>query len=674
MKRTLSLLFAIAFVFCAFSARATEAPNVSSTRTKVFSAYFGSKENELSPTDSGDHEILVMIPYIYTVADDESIYVVDSYNPNIDEQIKHFSKEGKYIGTIDGTKIVGRHADIVDIKYVAGSLYILSDDCSLYRYNIKDAEQTKYDAGAPEGFTPFTLIAGDNDTVVICYHDGLQYYFNPEGCSFFYRTFNPADESFSDDTVKARSFKNSAHEDMTQIKWFDFTVTLRTQYNVMAFGRDTSGTFIVRQYNDNPYTPYRYTYCFFGEDGLLSSEYTIHELWYPGGNPTRNERGNAMRLVLINDDTAYPPERFEVETEGFDGQTPSVAYSLPMQFMGFGENDDNIDETQLVSRYNVYPIYADTAPFGFEVLENGNFCITDNKQDGNVLKLYDSDGKYIETVTAKEINNDFYGITYTASIGNTVYTICSNTKTNKYFIAEYDTVTKQSASYPLPDDFNLGYYLFGTMAFKCLGKYLVFTTSNPDNPIAFEFDTEKKAFVEPEDAYNFVKDGRNVTITLDDRKYELEGYFYSTVGFTDNGDILVSGSGSTYRFSKDCRLLGIADPNPRFSSYFEYFPQRGCFANGSLYRADATKHEYIIERVDFNEDFITQNIYDANLDGKVDTQDAVWILKYAAGMYGLYPIIPGSQFYKADADKNGTINTVDAVIVLKYAAGMISEG
>ena len=78
--------------------------------------------------------------------------------------------------------------------------------------------------------------------------------------------------------------------------------------------------------------------------------------------------------------------------------------------------------------------------------------------------------------------------------------------------------------------------------------------------------------------------------------------------------------------------------------------------------------------MDFNEDFITQNIYDANLDGKVDTQDAVWILKYAAGMYGLYPIIPGSQFYKADADKNGTINTVDAVIVLKYAAGMISEG
>ena len=62
-------------------------------------------------------------------------------------------------------------------------------------------------------------------------------------------------------------------------------------------------------------------------------------------------------------------------------------------------------------------------------------------------------------------------------------------------------------------------------------------------------------------------------------------------------------------------------------------------------------------------------IGDVNGDGKINTSDAVQILKYAAGMVQL----DENQQAAADINHDGKVNTADAVLILKYAAGMITE-
>ena len=59
---------------------------------------------------------------------------------------------------------------------------------------------------------------------------------------------------------------------------------------------------------------------------------------------------------------------------------------------------------------------------------------------------------------------------------------------------------------------------------------------------------------------------------------------------------------------------------------------------------------------------------DCNGDGKINTSDAVIILKFAAGMVGL----DANQQTAADTNHDGKVNTSDAVLILKYAAGMIT--
>ena len=60
---------------------------------------------------------------------------------------------------------------------------------------------------------------------------------------------------------------------------------------------------------------------------------------------------------------------------------------------------------------------------------------------------------------------------------------------------------------------------------------------------------------------------------------------------------------------------------------------------------------------------------DLNGDGKVNTADAVVVLKISAGMVAL------DEKYQAagDCNRDGKVNTADAVLILKYAAGMITE-
>ena len=60
---------------------------------------------------------------------------------------------------------------------------------------------------------------------------------------------------------------------------------------------------------------------------------------------------------------------------------------------------------------------------------------------------------------------------------------------------------------------------------------------------------------------------------------------------------------------------------------------------------------------------------DVNLDDKINTLDAVYVLKYSADMTEL----DEKQRLAADTNYDGTVNTADAVLILKYAAGMISS-
>ena len=62
-------------------------------------------------------------------------------------------------------------------------------------------------------------------------------------------------------------------------------------------------------------------------------------------------------------------------------------------------------------------------------------------------------------------------------------------------------------------------------------------------------------------------------------------------------------------------------------------------------------------------------IGDVNGDGKVNTSDAVIILKVAAGMASL----EGDRLIAANTNHDSKVNTSDAVLILKYAAGMIDS-
>ena len=63
------------------------------------------------------------------------------------------------------------------------------------------------------------------------------------------------------------------------------------------------------------------------------------------------------------------------------------------------------------------------------------------------------------------------------------------------------------------------------------------------------------------------------------------------------------------------------------------------------------------------------SIGDLNSDGKINTADAVYVLKASAGMIQL----DENQLSAGDCNHDGKVNTADAVLILKYAAGMIEK-
>ena len=62
------------------------------------------------------------------------------------------------------------------------------------------------------------------------------------------------------------------------------------------------------------------------------------------------------------------------------------------------------------------------------------------------------------------------------------------------------------------------------------------------------------------------------------------------------------------------------------------------------------------------------SVGDLNGDGKINTADAVVILKFAAGMTQLDDALQSA----GDVNHDGKVNTADAVMILKFAAGIIT--
>ena len=60
---------------------------------------------------------------------------------------------------------------------------------------------------------------------------------------------------------------------------------------------------------------------------------------------------------------------------------------------------------------------------------------------------------------------------------------------------------------------------------------------------------------------------------------------------------------------------------------------------------------------------------DVNDDGKINTADAVQILRYAAGMMAF----DNAQNLSSDCNHDGKVNIGDAVLILRYAVGLITK-
>ena len=94
----------------------------------------------------------------------------------------------------------------------------------------------------------------------------------------------------------------------------------------------------------------------------------------------------------------------------------------------------------------------------------------------------------------------------------------------------------------------------------------------------------------------------------------------------------------------------------------------GELLTGDVINGDVPADYYVSQETDTYED----NGYllgDANLDEKVNTLDAVFILKHSAGILTL----EGQAFIQGDVNVNGKVNTADATLILKYAAGLIDS-
>ena len=95
----------------------------------------------------------------------------------------------------------------------------------------------------------------------------------------------------------------------------------------------------------------------------------------------------------------------------------------------------------------------------------------------------------------------------------------------------------------------------------------------------------------------------------------------------------------------------------------------GFYSDGTKLTAEKTLPTDELESCTITAMFGKIQLGDVNMDGIVNTGDAVVILKHSAEMIQL----SDEQKVLADCNHDGNVNTGDAVLILKYAAGMITS-
>ena len=145
-------------------------------------------------------------------------------------------------------------------------------------------------------------------------------------------------------------------------------------------------------------------------------------------------------------------------------------------------------------------------------------------------------------------------------------------------------------------------------------------------------------------------------------------------------------SGANWQNCETHENLGNDDVFEAGSTYhlfFQVYPEDGyLFASDVKMIINGKENDFDVEISHTNEHVLalwtmpaesagapSVMIGDLNGDGKVNTADAVVVLKSSAGMITL----DEKQNLAGDTNHDGKVNTADAVLILKYAAGMITE-
>ena len=149
-----------------------------------------------------------------------------------------------------------------------------------------------------------------------------------------------------------------------------------------------------------------------------------------------------------------------------------------------------------------------------------------------------------------------------------------------------------------------------------------------------------------EDSYSVLSEGKNI----------VKSFSFTNLRFMNDPQLLnlISNSGDSrpvsYIIDKTGKVIDYC-VGAMNKTDMKAFILRGAVLAGAKYYTD------------------NRTLGDATADGKLNTGDATWILKYAAGMIEEAGI---DNIMNADANMDGNINTGDATVVLKHCAGLLN--
>ena len=673
----LAVLFASAAVVTAVHAETAAQPT--HTEKEYFSAEYADdiddKEGYLHPTiDDDGGEGGFHFPGQYTLDEDNNVYFVDRYCTTERRPIKVYSGEGKLIKKISSEHFIDKYCEFADVLISGDILYAVTNTGVFCAYDIKTGKTEKYEAGTIDSYSPYALVKGDDGSIVICYLNG--YVTSHEHLPCIFRTFRTDTAKFDDNSVKARYYTNASGKRMTEITWFGIKLNMESHEFEIPYGRNTKGEIVVASKTGSWN---RYYYVNFTDKGESLSIVELEHGSFSDDMWRVSRLDNGFLVTTPNVDPAilYSTPNPDISEKiitidavvwGYEDETHHVndlLCSVPAFLMS---EEESIDEKYVTCRFNYYAYDKVMGPNDFAVTKSGDIYIPDaaGRLESAGLRHYSKDGQYLGTVKCEDIGAKFLPSAMTVS-EDSIYMLMYNND-HKSVLCEYDTQSGKATEYPLPEGVNFSGLRFG-QKFVTIGRYVVLEPNSVMMQSLFIFDTEKKEYVSPEGTYSRSYDGTTDTLTvqIDDEIYTIPHanfMVYYVLGTDESDNLIISGGAGLCAYSKDGTLLSVAsglkedcEKQLRFNFHV---------SNGKMYRAHSSQFFYYIVEYTLNEKFLTEDIYDANLDGKEDTQDAVFVLKYSAGMIKM----GGAQFIKSDMNRNMKVNTADAVQILKHCAGM----